>query len=1565
MINISIPVTEDNVQVIIPVTEETIKISIELVNNNHIHSNYVILEGITASFTLEAQDIIDSSVIHMADTDIHLSVEEVIAINNSILHIANTDLHLSVGQVIDIASSVTHIANETLHLSTEQITDIDNSVLHIADTDIHLSTGQVTDISNSVAHIADTDIHVTANQSAALDGSTYELTALNPVVDHQQFTEVVSDITDALTTQETNLTDHIDDSDVHFVDTEKADLAANTLVRNYAEIVRFSVVNNTAAMIPKGTIVYPDETTGIDIADASIKRKSRIIAMAENDLAVGVAGYVVKLGAVTGLNTLGFNIGQIVHLGWDATAGQYVADFPDDGGYHIGIGVVEVIGETDGEIFIDIATSDLTVEITDQNGFPYDLLSDSELSFTDGTRTFYITPTGDSFHYYQLGDKYFIESVDSIIIPDETGLYAIYYDSGSLEYIKNPNDYEVTIVIRKKVTVAYVYYNATSGGAVLVNDERHGISMSPDTHAYLHFTRGAQYANGFAPESIVIGNGSLDSHVQFGISSGAILDEDLYHALDAVTSTTGLAYFYRLSTGDWYKGTNTGFSFPVGATPLPQYNQWTGTEFQLTELISGNYMLLHIFACPDIDKKPSVILGITDYNSIAGATAGLADEVNQVLAGLAAPEYVPIASFILEGKTSFTNSVNARIVQNSDGEDYRDWRVTEVSQGAGASSHNNLANLNLAGLGVTWGHISDQVQTIEGKKTFTDGIESSDIEVSAIDQLVASVDAVAVCYHKVAWDDDPDWIEKCEGTSWYNETLNTATRGATRKFPAEVLIVAESAKVTLYDATNTSLPMWMVFDIGAYRYIRETPKAVSFRNGQLITGGLANGISIADFVLDSNPACIWRSVAPIYYITLPVSGRNNTNSSYITTKTAEYIINYNVNDIALTLLPDAPINPATGMRYPTIAVATDGGVSIIDGPAGVGTVVDIVNTNATYTISDKVAFRVNGTFCYCMDNGTSSRMLHVMHILPSTDKSGDITWGAASWDDEYYSSDAGDIPLLSPRFVDGIAGNYFAGSEGLNKLYPNPSTPTEGAIAYITKDYNTGLMRGDIQLATLADTEAGSVGGELVTNGDFATDTDWTKGTGWIIGSGVASSDASAQSETETLRQDLNISVGRFYAVSFTVSNYLTGTLRVYFGNLMIQQVSVDGTYSFIIENTATSSTDVFYFSSVAGAFTGSIDNVSVTEAIPDRCVQENHAEVIGSLIKTAVATGAELVRYSGFGTSNYAVVPYSSDFDFSTGDFCISSWSLEITDSTHFLYGLAKAGAGWTGNTLVLRYDYTANCIRILVAGNIITTNYDPIGKGLIKLDTVRRSGILYLYANGMEVFSVANTVDLSLTTEVFYIGLGHYDNIFSHCLSDLALIKISKTAPSVEQIKADYLTELPMFQENTKCTLSGSSDSVLALDYDKQTENVTVLTDVVDVFNGLINVKQSTLTGTGQCVSVGDGTTLIGTSSQVTFEKPAINLREELIQASVRVKQFGFVPQQLRCTGDTTETDFDIPSGYSVWAVYGTDGTLKLEGATDDYEVENNGNNKTVVFAAAPSALDFVIFIIPTEVN
>ena len=236
---------------------------------------------------------------------------------------------------------------------------------------------------------------------------------------------------------------------------------------------------------------------------------------------------------------------------------------------------------------------------------------------------------------------------------------------------------------------------------------------------------------------------------------------------------------------------------------------------------------------------------------------------------------------------------------------------------------------------------------------------------SAIDKIVASsANVVDVFVYDTTKDSDGgDWCTGAlaQASSWYNETLNTATRGATRPFPALALIVAETNKVTIYDATQATVPMWMVF-IGkgsAMIYYTGAPSAlitsVSIKNGLMaVTNGVYD-IWLPDFLRDTG----------FRYTTGGKSQYNgnmlqrNINLTGQGALSGAGIVNRACNDCAMTVLPDAPIDSTTGLPVPTIAVATEGGVSVIDGPAGVGTVVDLTHTIINNN-SGHVVFPENG-----------------------------------------------------------------------------------------------------------------------------------------------------------------------------------------------------------------------------------------------------------------------------------------------------------------------------------------------------------------------------------------------------------------------------------------------------------------------------------------------------------------------------------------------------------------------------------------------------------------------------
>ena len=121
-------------------------------------------------------------------------------------------------------------------------------------------------------------------------------------------------------------------------------------------------------------------------------------------------------------------------------------------------------------------------------------------------------------------------------------------------------------------------------------------------------------------------------------------------------------------------------------------------------------------------------------------------------------------------------------------------------------------------------------------------------------------------------------------------------------------------------------------------------------------------------------------------------------------------------------------------------------------------------------------------------------------------------------------------------------------------------------------------------------------GPELVTNGDFATDSDWTKGTGTTISGGTANfSNANGVS----LYQNIGTQSGNVH-VTFSVTNYTSGTLNVYSGgNESVSTINVAansvGIYSANINRSGGNANIIFGSSD---NFTGSIDNVSFKEVI-------------------------------------------------------------------------------------------------------------------------------------------------------------------------------------------------------------------------------------------------------------------------------------------------------------------------------------------------------------------------------
>ena len=121
----------------------------------------------------------------------------------------------------------------------------------------------------------------------------------------------------------------------------------------------------------------------------------------------------------------------------------------------------------------------------------------------------------------------------------------------------------------------------------------------------------------------------------------------------------------------------------------------------------------------------------------------------------------------------------------------------------------------------------------------------------------------------------------------------------------------------------------------------------------------------------------------------------------------------------------------------------------------------------------------------------------------------------------------------------------------------------------------------------LMDAITSPVAGNQVTDGDFASVGSWVEGTGWSIASGTADKTAGTGSD---LSQASVLTVGQSYSVTFTVSNYVAGTITPKCGTGAGTGRTADGTYS--EEIVCAGNTSFILTADSSGDYT--IDNVVV-----------------------------------------------------------------------------------------------------------------------------------------------------------------------------------------------------------------------------------------------------------------------------------------------------------------------------------------------------------------------------------
>ncbi len=218
----------------------------------------------------------------------------------------------------------------------------------------------------------------------------------------------------------------------------------------------------------------------------------------------------------------------------------------------------------------------------------------------------------------------------------------------------------------------------------------------------------------------------------------------------------------------------------------------------------------------------------------------------------------------------------------------------------------------------------------------------------------------------------------------------------------------------------------------------------------------------------------------------------------------------------------------------------------------------------------------------------------------------------------------------------GVGDLFTASSSGLSRFV-------------ITQNGNVGI--GTVTPGYSLEAKATSYGAEKVTNGSFTG-----SATGWTVGSWLYNNNAiDSNGAWGYLQQNVSAVAGELYKVTYTVSNYSSGSLVVYVGGATGTAArSANGTYTDYIKAVSTGNLLLY---PTGGTMT--VDDVSVVKVVGGVIASEGGAVLTGTV--TALAGGYAYPGY-GFTGAPYGIGMFKdsdSALGFSLGNCGTCSLSL------------------------------------------------------------------------------------------------------------------------------------------------------------------------------------------------------------------------------------------------------------------------------------------------------------------
>ena len=772
--------------------------------------------------------------------------------------------------------------------------------------------------------------------------------------------------------------------------------------------------------------------------------------------------------------------------------------------------------------------------------------------------------------------------------------------------------------------------------------------------------------------------------------------------------------------------------------------------------------------------------------------------------------------------------------------------------------------------------------------------DSVDVEVISKIKAETNDTALAIFVYDTRKDSDGGaWRKRTSHTSWYNEQLGSPMRGTRAEFPAVAICIIKDKELIIYDGDDPDTPMWM-------RFITYTDqmymiggnhdadmRAVTAINGTIIVGNTTGnynhgGIVEINFITD-DALNTSHSVQKYWSGGIVHRNLNGLNKFWRSFTTRNFLHSNNgitKHSLAVTVRPNAPIDPISGMPKYILAVATINAISV---KLENGYFADI--TESGVSNFQTVDFTESGGIVY----SATGYMTSVIQVPSADDAQNNMNVGKRirlyqynAYADALHVSNSWQNPLMRQvvAMKDRVVAMSRTDSVGFTLLQEAPTNDSTkyGMVCYINTKFNSGWLPGSCKLATLNITDQWTydanygapeyiyhAGGNKVSNGSDWSGASGTQGstppTGWTAGNGATfavetglgaignyirlyNENNGGAGPNSYMYQAITTVVGKKYKFSAKQIHRATITVNMQIGTSAggnqlggSQFVSsssntprqVFGTF------TATGTTTYVSLGIISGTHNYSVgwDDVVVSETSEDRTTFENGLHIIGDIRSSNIYYGSQMMNYHNFNDDNYLYQPYNSQLDFGTDDFYVMYWvrfynnnAYDIHMARRYFDGSSASGGGWyietgSNNSIALKDSASAQT-RANISGDSLFQRWRHVC-------FVRKNKIGYSYIDGRQQMNqYAWTENLDNSNATFTVGRNTPGISGNSNGSQLAHIKVGKFAPNSEQIRKIFLDEKQWFSQNGRegqlITLHGTSDSVVAMDYDDTTETLHV---------------------------------------------------------------------------------------------------------------------------------------------